>query len=302
VIQLRSKLRYIYRPFILTAVGFLVIYTFLNWLLFIQLDILPLRRNLTDILFPIVLAWIPLLIWIRPRLKWLVMREKYVWLYLIYGWVAILIPTALAQPYIEQITGELTPLDNISRINAVRETKYYTLRDYYISKHNGVAQEAFDISGKYGENFNMRLYVVFPIWLSATDTAGNSPQAWLGLEYKNTVNRHLSDAEKDAQFRQFQAKTVADVDSKNLNQFTFLERPESRTDASDGFQEAIKQSTRYNPAHTTVLMPHAEPFGERTGNRLMWVFLSFLIGAGVWFVILLVPNFSKPNNIDQDSF
>jgi len=126
------------------------------------------------------------------------------------------------------------------------ETKYYALRDCYIDKPNARAHTSFDVSGRYNDDFNMHLYVVFPLWPKSTDASasGKPCPAWLALEFKKTISNHLGDAAKQT-FVNIFLKTNEEYINRHisgtfaLNQITFLERP-GHTDARDGFQAAIK--------------------------------------------------------------
>ena len=63
-----DKLRLIFKPFLIIAIGFILTYTFLHWLLFIKAGI-PLKEDIVKFWLPFGLPWIPVLIWLRPRIK-----------------------------------------------------------------------------------------------------------------------------------------------------------------------------------------------------------------------------------------
>ena len=151
-----DKLRLIYMPFVLIAIGFILTYTFLHWLLFIKVGISLNFLMITDsmnenklfyeefikcYLLPFGLALISVVIWLLPRIELLHFEtdspRRYIQmlrqsetehchnLYPSLAWIAIAIPTIIAQEYLVTVTGELTQLDNISQILQHDKTKFF---------------------------------------------------------------------------------------------------------------------------------------------------------------------------------
>jgi hypothetical protein len=67
--SLSNKLRIVYLPFILIAAGCLVGYSFLNWLLLIKMELFTLNEGVVNFWLPFGLPCLPIIIWLRPRLK-----------------------------------------------------------------------------------------------------------------------------------------------------------------------------------------------------------------------------------------
>ncbi|MGN6294268.1 MAG: hypothetical protein ACTHMV_16090 [Chitinophagaceae bacterium] len=72
--ELPGKLRLIYKRFLLIAIGFFLVYTFLHWLLFIKAGV-SLKEDLIKFWLPFGLPFIPALIWLRPGLKLLYFKN-----------------------------------------------------------------------------------------------------------------------------------------------------------------------------------------------------------------------------------
>ncbi len=66
--QISDKLKLIYVPFLLIALGVAGGYTFLHWLLQIRMHLFPLREDVVNLWIPLALPWIPVLVWLRPRI------------------------------------------------------------------------------------------------------------------------------------------------------------------------------------------------------------------------------------------
>jgi len=290
-----KKIRLIYLPFLGIAIGFIVLYTFLHWLLFIKTNTLSIKEDILNFWLPFGLPWIPILLWLRPRIKLLKLKDRkgnLPFLYQFIAAMAIAVPTIVAQSYIETASGVLTPLENINQINKQEQTKYYTLKNFYIDKlHIGV-HPSFEVNGKYNENFNMHLYVVLPILESAADTLNSNCSAWMGIEYSKNISNRLDEKEKEEKYQEFTRESQEIFNNTNVNQFIYLDRV-ANSDAGDGYKEASEKCLRYKSNNAAIFVAKNEPFEDRNGNKLGWIFGAFCIGGGIWLLMLLIPSLEE---------
>lgn len=298
---LTIKLRLIYLPFFAMALSFIVLYTFLNWLLFIKGNVFSIKEDIRNFWVPFCLSWVPVLVWLRPRIKLLRLTGGNGNLPFLYQFIAALataIPTIVAQGYIEKVAGDLTVLASIRQVDKSNSSKYYVIKQFYIDKANIGVHPSFDVSGKYNEDLNMHLYVVLPILQKEADTTNLNCLAWLGIEYYERISNRLEDKEKEGKYQAFANESQIDFDKKNVHQFVYLERV-GNTEDGDGFKEALKKCTKYNSTNASVFLPINESFEKRMGNTFAWIFVAFGIGSGVWLIMLLIP---KLDNSELDRF
>lgn len=166
--QFYSRLRLIFLPFVLINVSIICIYTFLNWLLVIKLDLFKADETITNLGIPMGLPWIPLFIWLRPRLKFLNInasgsKNPITGLIYISG-IAIIPSLVLSQFYMTTATGKLTRLDYMSKINYAPFTKYYMVDHFYVAKNMVHLKIVFTVSGKHNTGFNMSIYAAVPVF------------------------------------------------------------------------------------------------------------------------------------------
>jgi hypothetical protein len=138
---LTEKLKLIYKPFLVIAISIIAGYTLLNWLFIIKLHILSLNEEMVNFWIPFALPWIPLIMLLRPRIKLLNLKRKkggdLPSFYVFIAGFAIVIPTIIAQSYLQTATGKLTKLYSISQIDKQEATKYYNLKNFYLEPvHN----------------------------------------------------------------------------------------------------------------------------------------------------------------------
>ncbi len=301
--QIDGRIRLIFVPFVIIVVALVVGYTFLHWLLFIQTDKIKIDPDIINFFVPMFIPWIPLLIWLRPRIKLLKLkragRRDPVLLYLLLAWFVTIAPLLITQSYIETATGKLTALDHISQIDSLPKTKYYTLKHFYIDKRLARIKSIFKVIGKSNEDFDMSIYAASPIYNrnSNTDTvekqlslrgtvdknAETPPVAWLAVKYRKIISNKLSADEKQAAFKQFAAESQQDFDTRDLNYFTYLEKMGYSSDLK-GYTKAV--GVRESDTQPVILSPVNEAFEARNGDKFGWIFVSFAIGCMIFMICL----------------
>jgi rhomboid protease GluP len=285
------KLRLIYLPFLLIAICYVSIYTFLHWLLFIKLEAFTVKEDILNIWLPLGLVWIPLLIWLNPRLKLLKLKTKngdLPTLYLVIAWLGIALSTIMAQQYLVTATGKLTTLNSITGINKVPKTKYYTVKNSFVGKEQPGFHSTAEVSGKYNRDLTFWIFLVYPLFENGADTIHTQAEAWMGIKFSKTISNRLEDDEKEQAWERFYEATMEDAQKRSLQQFVYLDRVPPSDDL-DGYQEALKRSTALKAEGISILAPVDEPFDKRGGNKPAWIFGSFGIGATVWLIMILIP-------------
>jgi membrane associated rhomboid family serine protease len=296
-----SKIKLIYLRFLLVAVGFILLYSFLIWIVVYQFSLLALNEDLINFWLPFCLPAIPVYIWLRPRIKLLVLKDKkgnLPFLYFFAACLAISAPTIVLQGYLLTATGKLTTVKNISEISQKPITKYYTVANHYIDKQHATVHRRTEVSGRNNEYLTFHLYIACPI-LNKTpqiDTGNsnnfNMPVAWLGTEYKNGISNHSSDTEKEQAFKELGIEAYNKFKDENLDRFIYLDHI-GNNDRRKGYYAAIKSIPQYNGTEPLILEAKNEPFETRNGDKFGWIFKSFGIGAGIWLIMLIFPKFNN---------
>lgn len=128
-----------------------------------------------------------------------------------------------------------------------------------------------------------------------------APKAWLSISYHKQISNRLSDEEKKEEYHAFYRETLEEFRKKNLRSFTYLIRV-GNNKKRDGYVEALKKVIFRNRAEDPAILEGVyEPFENRNGNKLLWVFLSFIIGSVIWLMMLLLAPFKEgePENFFQ---
>lgn len=289
---LSDKLKLIYKPFLIIAICFIATYTFLHWALFIKAGI-PLKEDIVKFWLPFGLPFIPVLIWLRPRIKLLHFKnDNGSFGYQFLAVIAIAIPTIIAQEYLITATGKLTSVDNVFQIDKTEKTKYYSLKSYYIDKQRVAVRNTATVTGKNNTDFNMLIYIAMPIFENIADTSKTECKFWLGKRYSERISNSLSDQEKNNRYKVFAEQKQKEFDETDFKNFKYLEVI-GNTEDHDEFNKAIEKSETLKGNQQIVFQAINEPFENRNGKKLEWTFGSLSIGLLAYFIFLLFSKFQE---------
>ena len=287
-----DKIKLIFKPFLIIAFCFIATYTFLHWALFIKVGI-PLKVDIVKLWLPFALPFIPILIWLRPRIKLLHFKnDNGSFGYQFLACLAIALPTIIAQEYLITATGKLTAVQNVLQIEKTEKTKYYSLKNYYIDKQRVAVRSTATVTGKHNNDFNMLIYVALPIFENISDTTQTECKYWLGKKYSERISNRLSDQEKDDKYKIFLEQKQKEFEETDFEIFKYLEVI-GNTEDHDEFNKAIAKSEVVKGNQQIVFEAKNEAFENRNGKKLEWIFGSLAIAFFVYFILLLFPKFQE---------
>ncbi|KAF2517908.1 rhomboid family intramembrane serine protease [Flavobacterium foetidum] len=290
---IHQKINILFIPFLITSIGFCAIYTFLNWILLIKLQLFSIKEFVIEFGLPAFLPVIPIVFFFRPRLKILNLKKSngksYSDLFIIILWLAIAVPTIIAQNYLKNSTGKLSKVDYISQISKQEPSKYYKVKRFYLDKSKVGVNTSFEVGGKYNENFSINLFIVVPILDKKSDTATiSSCKYWLGIKYDERMSNRLDEREKQNRYEEFLKLSQYEFDRTDFSDFVYLEKV-GNSEIGDGYKEALKKFKKFNTEGSIIFISNNKPFESRRGDTLYWLIGTFLSGIIVWLVMILIP-------------
>lgn len=281
------------KRYLLAFFGLIVIYTFFNWLIFVELELFTLHENIRNIalpiLFSVILVWFVLKLKLKKFSLKTDQRSDPKMLFFLPFVLAIYIPTWLAQDFMETAMGKLTVLDSIAQIKNKPLTKYYKLRNKYFYNGQGDPCYFFDTytSGKYNSNFNMELDVAVPMYANYKSFWKGEPIAWLGYRYQKSISNRLDPMDKRAEMKRFEAAALNEFLGQDIFDYVYLEQI-----STPGIKSAILKSGYQ--INEPILKAINKPFEERNDNHLFWL----LIVSAIGFVVILIIIFMA--RIDEE--
>ena len=286
---LSQRLRVIFLPYLLIAVGFILGYSFLNWLLLIKLELFSLEEDVVNFWFPFVLPWIPILVWLRPRIKALCLMEgkgNLPVLFLIGAGLAITVPTSIAQFYLATASGGITTVERIGQIETAPRTKFCTVRDLGLETDH-ISTETEVEPGIHGDLFRLTAFGVCPATDPGEVGGASHRRVWVGWVTQETLGRRVGSLELERIIDKFLRTAVLAILKTDPKTVTYLERP-GYADERRGFAAAVRRNRVFHLGEAfTVLITHTSRIEDRNGSKLAWVFVSFGIGACLWLSLLL---------------
>jgi hypothetical protein len=163
----KIKVKQFFPAYLIISPALIIVYTFLHWLLIIHLNFFEIKYVHTELTIPMLLPWIPLVIWMRPRLLRLNIissgRRDPVFALIIASGAIIIGSLCISQQYLRTATGKLSRLDSISEMRHLPPTKYYTVNRYYVAKRFAHFYTYFSVTNK-GNDFNIDIYGDIPFF------------------------------------------------------------------------------------------------------------------------------------------
>ncbi len=291
-----TKIKVIYLPFIAISVITVLTYNILRWTFDIRLDVLPLKDDLLNYWFPIASPWIPILIWLRPRIRILEVRGKRDnghFFYQCLMAVTIIIPLILCQSYMDKASFDLMKVNTPEQTVDFKNEKYFQIDSYEIDQYASLPYATARTSGSRNDNLNYYLFFACPFV--------NVENVWYGVQFKENLSNRISDERKESKFKTFLFASDKEFKSYDFQDVKYFEKL-GYSDERDGFINAIKKKhSEIESSNQIILIPKRETFKDRLGSTFNYIFISFGIGALVIFLMVIIPKIDEKELANLDS-
>ncbi|MBL0745391.1 rhomboid family intramembrane serine protease [Chryseolinea lacunae] len=288
------KFRHILPTFLYISLGSIVLLSLLHYFTSIQFELI--KEDIWAIWAPIAFPWIPITIWLRPKLRVLIFRketDRRRFLFQFIAWVTMTATLLISQEYVTTATGKLLSVNTVEDIERLPKERYYTLKNFEVAVPGGGMYADFSTSGKNNQNFDMALFFAFPIVKDSSQQKIKNHSCWYGVKFRKQISNRLEPEEKEKIYTDFHATCMDELKNYNFSDVTYFERLPKSKDRED-FQAAVARALDTQTAEDSIILkPQHNSFAERTGNKLAWIFGSYGIGLVIFLLVLLWPRFSK---------
>ncbi len=293
--RLIYKFRHLVLLLALVAASFVAVYTALDWLLVAGTGWLPIDQDVVNFWLPMVLACVPVALFVAPGIRTLRLSERrnIPFLYQIVAAATIAAPTSVAQHYLDAASGRLTHVTDTAAIPSASHTKYYRADSICIYRPGAQVYPVTQMAGEHNQDLDFFFYVVVPV---CADSGDADRAVWIGLVYHDSMSNSATRATKEAEYKAFAERSQRRFNHLDASRYTYLERAPVST-ARRGFEKALRKAGVTTSA--VILVPHTEPFVDRTGNLFPWIFGAFAIGIAGWTLLVLIAPFD-PEQFAQE--
>lgn len=296
------KVKHILPTLLTITIASVVGFALIRWLFCIQFSIIDIREDIWEIWIPIIFPWIPITLWLRQRLRILDFKnqtENRRIMFQYITWIMIGGMLLISQSYITTATGKLETLTNINEIHHKEKQRYYKINRFYVPQGDAAVYVDFNTSGKHNNHLNFDVYFVSPLLKNKDETITINHKYWYAVEHHKQVSNHLSDQEKDNQFKSFYRACLMEMKNYDFHKMDHFERIPTSSDKMM-FAKAIENGIG-KPIDDSfvILKPVFETYESRSGDKFIWIFGIFGIGLSAFLLLLTWPAFNK---LQYDNF
>jgi len=282
--NLKLKLNYIFLRFVLVSIGFITSYLFFYWLLFVWAQIEFKYSETVISLCTFLIPIIPAAFILYPSLKLILIRDlnnQVIFLGLTFFTMAV--PCFIGQFYLEKAFGKTIKIESINLLEKSSKFEFLKLQNYYLDQDNFSTYKSYSIGGKHNQDLDLEVYFGIPILGKANDTNLNTCKAYISYPYFKTISSDISASTFDEELNTFYNESLADFRITDFNNFVYLEKiaPHKK----DYFTST--NNIKYLDSDPIFITANYTPFETRTGELLKIIIVSYLIGATLWFIIIL---------------
>lgn len=170
-----------------------------RWLFDIQFHLLGFKEEVWEFWLPFILPIVPVLIWLRPRVRILNFKDNdkgrtgIVFL----SCLAIILSMLISQSYLTTATGALVEISDINKIDEDSPVRYYKIRSFTLIP--GIANYHTEVrpSGKNNQYLNFTHYFVVGMDPKIKGQQQVAIIYWYGLKFDKQISNNLSDQEKE---------------------------------------------------------------------------------------------------------
>ncbi len=289
-----EKLRKLYIPFLILSVGYLVGYTFLNWLIIYNLQLFEPKEELVNIWVPMGLSGLLVILFMRSRIKALKIGEKAREFWGFIFWLLLTAPVIFGQFYVETKSGKLTEVNIPSEIETIKDSKYYSINEYADLKQFGGLWTTRVSANKHGTEIRITCHFACPVIDKSIENPNTLKEfnSWLGVTFSETFgNRAFDEDGQKELINDFIQESIKKYEKHIFNTSFLVKVPNS--DEKDAFLEAVNRTKLpYDSSKLKILKAEKGTYESRT-RKSHPLMIGFLLGSNLFWLLMVI--FVKTN-------
>ncbi len=293
---MRQKLLKIYLPFLAVSIGFIGLYTFLNWLLIIRLELFQLKDGIVQFALPAIISIVFVLFVLRKRIKLFKIAPNGHDFYCFLCGLFLFTPVIIAQTYVENKEGELTEVASPSQLDNSKASLFYSIKHAKTLNALGGGHYTNTSVGRNGSEICITCYFVCPLIDQNTkDTSAlGKYKTWIGVVFSEKFSNRVFDNKEKQQ------KDIDSFINRSISKYqtykyqTHFLKNISKDDNREDYYAAINRTTCHaDKKDLIVLREERGSYETRTGDELNYFIGFFIFTNLVWLVLVLATPLNK---------
>jgi rhomboid protease GluP len=289
------KIRHIMPVFLYVTLGTILGLALLRYFFAIQVELLNFKQEIWEIWIPLAFPWIPITIWLRPKLRILIFRkdsDRKQFGFQLLTWFTMAGSLVVSQLYLTTASGSIQDTADIIELDQKEPTRYYRIKSFQTLTSSGSSSADVRASGKHNQYLDIHIFFVCPIVKDSVHHEPKTLKYWYGVSFKKQISNRLSSGEKEKEYNDFYTNCIEEMNHYAFHDLTYFERLPN-TEDRDGYLKAVANITKDTEKSAVILEAKHVPFEKRSGNKFAWIFGSYFIGLTVFLLMLAWPRLSK---------
>ncbi len=286
------KIRHIVPTFMLIIIGTTSLVLLFRWVFSINSDILNIKEEVYHLWIPLVLPWIPISIWLRPKLRIIKFKNGDASMaFQLIAYMTMAAVLMVSNEYLKTATGKLLEVKTIYGLEG-DNSQYVSIETIILHRNLGSVHTDFRVSGKRNQHLNFDTYFVIPF-----KYAGDDFTYWYGVKFHKQISNKLSERQTDVAYQEFFKTAVRDFEKYQFSKPDYLEKLGPSKD-KDNYIKAIKK-LNLSVNEPVILIAAEGEYENRNGNKLFWIFGFFAIGLAIFLILLIFPSYRSSEHKRQ---
>ena len=279
--ETRKNIASFYIPFLLITIGFICLYSFLNWHYIIRPRARFITTDLSIYWLPFTLAIIPVFIFFSVKLRKINPGLNFLVLVSLISSMCIAPAAIIAQFYLNTATGKIATLNNIVEAGKHPECRYFTIKNHYVSKSlAGIWSRERSASRT---SWDYEIFICCPLMEKHSDTAQDHFRNWLVKRFYTNFGEgspgNISQKETD-----FEKASLNDFDHSNPDAFTYLGIMDYDEDYLNWIESASRSPKFLDSQNNRFFEAFDMPYEARNGWKFYWFLFSFVTGQVIFIL------------------
>lgn len=280
-----DRFRKIILPFCFTAVLYTAIYTFLNWFLVVKNKMFSFSPAFVSGELAFILAWIPALIWLRPRIALLEIRKLnryyFLFFYQLLATVLLMYCVRYTQPLLYLKMHGYRQLASVEEVEKYTGTDYFFIRSYFLDTSVHPAFRTVYQDDTSADSADLAIYICSPMYKNAKDTAAHLADYWLGMEYRKKISSKVNQESVPFLLKDFDAMCEPQFQKDVRKKTGYYEKVDDKSLLSEVFDDAAdKAALDVTGADRFIFIPHRTPYKSivsKAWAKIVFAFFAVLI-------------------------